>query len=110
MTLEPVAAAVPRVKTEYVCPMHPEVVRDAPGVCPKCGMALEPRAVSLRLKDGSMLSMDSAGGMMMNDAHGMHMEMKDDEIMETADGRTLMMKNNALWQRMPRSMLNPNAQ
>ncbi|MEN6587815.1 MAG: copper-translocating P-type ATPase [Sulfuricella sp.] len=29
--------------TQYVCPMHPEVVRDAPGNCPKCGMALEAR-------------------------------------------------------------------
>src|SRR5579871_4265908 len=28
---------------EYVCPMHPEVVSDKPGSCPKCGMALEPR-------------------------------------------------------------------
>lgn len=26
----------------YTCPMHPEVVRDHPGSCPKCGMALEP--------------------------------------------------------------------
>src|SRR5258707_115887 len=34
-------------KTEYTCPMHPEVVRDAPGSCPICGMALEPRTVSL---------------------------------------------------------------
>ncbi len=25
----------------YTCPMHPEVVRDAPGSCPLCGMALE---------------------------------------------------------------------
>ena len=31
---------------EYVCPMHPEVVREHPGSCPVCGMALEPRAVS----------------------------------------------------------------
>jgi Cu+-exporting ATPase len=31
---------------EYTCPMHPEVVRDAPGDCPKCGMALESRTVS----------------------------------------------------------------
>ena len=25
----------------YTCPMHPEVRQDAPGDCPKCGMALE---------------------------------------------------------------------
>lgn len=25
----------------YTCPMHPEVVQDHPGDCPKCGMALE---------------------------------------------------------------------
>ena len=26
----------------YTCPMHPEVIADQPGKCPKCGMALEP--------------------------------------------------------------------
>ena len=26
----------------YTCPMHPEVIQDGPGTCPKCGMALEP--------------------------------------------------------------------
>lgn len=26
----------------WTCPMHPEVIRDAPGQCPKCGMDLEP--------------------------------------------------------------------
>jgi len=31
--------------TQYTCPMHPEVLRDAPGDCPKCGMALEPMGV-----------------------------------------------------------------
>jgi len=30
---------------EYTCPMHPEIVRDQPGPCPICGMALEPRTV-----------------------------------------------------------------
>ncbi len=34
------SAAVPG--TAYVCPMDPDVRRDAPGACPKCGMALEP--------------------------------------------------------------------
>ena len=28
--------------TQYTCPMHPEILRDAPGSCPICGMALEP--------------------------------------------------------------------
>ena len=26
----------------YTCPMDPEIIRDAPGDCPVCGMALEP--------------------------------------------------------------------
>ena len=30
----------------YTCPMHPQIVRDAPGSCPTCGMALEPREVT----------------------------------------------------------------
>lgn len=28
----------PAVK--YTCPMHPEVIKDKPGKCPKCGMTL----------------------------------------------------------------------
>jgi Cu+-exporting ATPase len=36
---EPHAAA----PSEWVCPMHPQIVRDGPGNCPICGMALEPR-------------------------------------------------------------------
>ncbi len=40
---------------EYTCPMHPEVVRDAPGDCPKCGMALEPRTVSVEEEEGAEL-------------------------------------------------------
>jgi Cu+-exporting ATPase len=44
-------AAEPGQKTEWTCPMHPEVVRDAPGACPKCGMALEPRTISLDRDD-----------------------------------------------------------
>lgn len=31
--------------TQYTCPMHPEIVRDMPGSCPICGMALEPMGV-----------------------------------------------------------------
>ena len=36
----PAPAATPG--TKWTCPMHPEIVRDAPGACPICGMALEP--------------------------------------------------------------------
>lgn len=28
---------------KYICPMHPQIVRDAPGTCPICGMALVAR-------------------------------------------------------------------
>ncbi|PYR15045.1 MAG: copper-transporting ATPase [Acidobacteria bacterium] len=34
-------------ETTYTCPMHPEIVSDKPGACPKCGMALEPRTADL---------------------------------------------------------------
>jgi Cu+-exporting ATPase len=30
----------------YTCPMHPEVMLDHPGICPFCGMSLEPVAPS----------------------------------------------------------------
>jgi len=33
--------------SRYTCPMHPEVIRDGPGSCPICGMALEPRTAAL---------------------------------------------------------------
>jgi Cu+-exporting ATPase len=43
MALEPMLP----VRTEWVCPMHPEIVRTEPGSCPICGMALEPRTATL---------------------------------------------------------------
>lgn len=27
----------------YVCPMHPDVLSEKPGLCPKCNMKLEPK-------------------------------------------------------------------
>ena len=32
--------------SQWTCPMHPEIVRDGPGDCPICGMALEPMTPS----------------------------------------------------------------
>ena len=39
---DPAHAAAPEAGTVYTCPMHPEIRRDRPGNCPKCGMTLEP--------------------------------------------------------------------
>src|SRR5262249_47394415 len=37
----------PTANIEWTCPMHPQIVRDRPGSCPICGMALEPRTATL---------------------------------------------------------------
>ena len=42
----PAPAEPPAAATEYVCPMHPQIVRTEPGACPICGMALEPRTAT----------------------------------------------------------------
>jgi Cu+-exporting ATPase len=47
--------APPRPGTKYTCPMHPEIVQDGPGSCPKCGMALEPMSPSGEEEDDSEL-------------------------------------------------------
>ena len=31
-------------QVRYACPMHPDVVSDQPGECPRCGMALKQQA------------------------------------------------------------------
>jgi Cu+-exporting ATPase len=46
MALDPESVPMPLTRTEYTCPMHPQIMRDAPGDCPICGMALEPVAVT----------------------------------------------------------------
>ncbi len=42
----------------YTCPMHPQIVQDAPGKCPLCGMTLVPLNKS---KEGSSHSAHSSG-------------------------------------------------
>lgn len=39
----PFESTAARTRQEYVCPMHPEIVRDEPGSCPICGMDLVAR-------------------------------------------------------------------
>ncbi|MDD2915680.1 MAG: heavy metal translocating P-type ATPase [Gallionella sp.] len=45
LTADVAAPAVPPSSSgvSYTCPMHPEIMRNEPGDCPICGMALEPR-------------------------------------------------------------------
>src|SRR5690625_3628547 len=50
--MDPQSAREPAIEqvepgTLYTCPMHPEIEQDHPGICPKCGMALEPMMPSL---------------------------------------------------------------
>ena len=40
-------------KNIYICPMHPEIIQDKPGDCPKCGMYLEPKIVSAEAEEGN---------------------------------------------------------
>jgi Cu+-exporting ATPase len=55
MALEPKGVPVVQSRTEYTCPMHPEIVQDHPGNCPKCGMALEPRTVAAEVEENAEL-------------------------------------------------------
>ena len=47
MSLEPDVRPTQATRIEYTCPMHPEIVREKPGSCPICGMALEPRTAAV---------------------------------------------------------------
>ena len=49
------APAKPKPDQKYTCPMHPEIIRDGPGSCPICGMALEPLTVSLEQEENHEL-------------------------------------------------------
>ena len=36
-----------QTKVIYTCPMHPEIKKERPGTCPKCGMKLEKKTVKV---------------------------------------------------------------
>jgi Cu+-exporting ATPase len=45
------APPVKNTASRYTCPMHPEVIQDGPGICPKCGMSLEPILPKISAKE-----------------------------------------------------------
>ncbi len=48
------SAAMPAAAgAKYTCPMHPEIVRDGPGACPICGMALEPMSPAMAAEESN---------------------------------------------------------
>ncbi|MEO8551221.1 MAG: heavy metal translocating P-type ATPase [Kofleriaceae bacterium] len=49
------STTTPAKHVAYTCPMHPQIVRDAPGACPVCGMALEPRTPTAESTDNPEL-------------------------------------------------------
>ena len=51
----PVAAAPMPAGTIYTCPMDPEVRQEGPGICPICGMALEPEQPSAEVAPNAEL-------------------------------------------------------
>jgi Cu+-exporting ATPase len=53
--LAPPGPAAPAPGRRFTCPMHPEIVRDAPGACPLCGMALEPMEISAAEEESAEL-------------------------------------------------------
>ena len=46
LAAKPVQPAPPTDGAIYTCPMHPEIRQAGPGVCPICGMALEPEVAT----------------------------------------------------------------
>src|SRR6059058_4059332 len=51
-------AATDEKKIRYTCPMHPQIIQIGPGSCPICGMALEPKEVTLEdLPDAELIDM-----------------------------------------------------
>ena len=43
---------------KYTCTMHPEVMMNKPGKCPKCGMALVPMKKKMDKKEMGDMKMD----------------------------------------------------
>ena len=57
-----------KMTMKYICPMHPEVVSDKPGKCPKCGMELVMKHEG-QMKEPTLLRQDATEGTVDHTAH-----------------------------------------
>ena len=51
------SCAIKPTFSQYTCPMHPEIIKDEPGSCPLCGMALEPLIATAQEDDSELRDM-----------------------------------------------------
>lgn len=66
---------VEQKKIQYTCTMHPEVIQDKPGNCPKCGMTLVEKKE--KVKDGQSSQSQSHDHNKMNKDSSCSNEHKD---------------------------------
>ena len=74
----PLEHAVKHLDPKYVCPMHPQIVRDEPGSCPICGMDLVARMIDASAGRQPTIEISSA-------------------IMNSMGVRTAPARNTTLW-------------
>jgi hypothetical protein len=91
--------------TQYTCTMHPEVISDKPGKCPKCGMKLVPKLDDHSHKMEGMGTRGVTRPMMDMEKHETmqsheHMDMDMGAMKMSADDRMKMLKDHhkqTLW-------------
>jgi Cu2+-exporting ATPase len=64
---------------QYTCPMHPEVRKDTPGKCPKCGMELIPLSTSTDAHAGHKHGHSQPADQRIKHYHGGGMQGQDDK-------------------------------
>jgi Cu2+-exporting ATPase len=67
-------------KTQYTCPMHPEVVKDAPGKCSKCGMELVPMKMQDEMYQHQHNHHYSASHSRQEEHHAIHTNHEEHEV------------------------------